>query len=171
MANYLTTPDDVRNFTREVSKQVDDKRIYAYIRESENIDIKNALGDAFFIDLKENQEKYELLLKGGVYETDCGEKKVFSGIKAALNYYTYARIVKNGDWNVTRYGFVSKESEYSSRPDLKEKITAYNDAFSIADQYLKECVKYLQDNNIKYPLYKGNGKVKANRVKYKILGE
>lgn len=170
MTSYLTTPEDVRRYTREVSNQVSDKRIYTYIHESEYIDIKSAIGDALFLDLKESPEKYELLLEGGVYD-DCGEKKIFPGIKAALNYYTYARIVKNGDGNVTRYGFVNKESEYSSRPDVKEKIIAYNDAFSIADQYLKECVMYLQNNNKQYPLYKGKGRIKANRTIYKIIGE
>ncbi len=67
------------------------------------------------------------------------------GIKTALAYYTYARIVKNGDLNVTRYGLMQKEDEYSSRPDIKEKVMAYNDAFSIADRYLKECVRFLEE--------------------------
>ena len=93
------------------------------------------------------------------------------GIKTALAYYTYARIVKNGDLNVTRYGLMQKEDEYSSRPDIKEKVMAYNDAFSIADRYLKECVRFLEEKKADYPLYKGSGKIKANRTVFRILGD
>ena len=48
---------------------------------------------------------------------------------------------------------------------------AYDDAFSIADRYLKECVRFLQDKKDDYPLYRGNGKIKANRTVYRVLGD
>lgn len=171
MQQYLITTLEVADLSRSMSVHVDEDKIETYIRESESIDIKAALGDALYLDVKENPEKYELLLDGCTYEDKCGEKKIFMGIKTALAYYTYARIVKNGDGNVTRYGFVHKEDEYSSRPDIKEKVMAYNDAFSIADRYLKECVMFLDDRKEEYPLYKGNGKIKANRTVFRILGD
>lgn len=167
----LITTLEVSALSRSMSVHVDEDKIETYIRESESIDIKSALGDALYLDVKEHPEKYELLLDGGTYEDKCGEKKTFMGIKTALAYYTYARIVKNGDGNVTRYGFVHKEDEYSSRPDIKEKVMAYNDAFSIADRYLKECVMFLEDKKEEYPLYRGSGKIKANRTVYRVLGE
>jgi hypothetical protein len=154
-----------------MSVHIDEDKIETYIRESESIDIKSALGDELYLDVKEHSEKYELLLDGGTYEDNRGEKKMFMGIKTALAYYTYARIVKNGDGNVTRYGFVQKEDEYSSRPDIKEKVMAYNDAFSIADRYLKECVLFLNEKNDEYPLYKGLGMMKVNRIKSKLIGD
>ena len=43
---------------------------------------------------------------------------------------------------------MQKEDEYSSRPDIKEKVMAYNDAFSIADRYLKECVRFLEEKRL-----------------------
>lgn len=171
MQQYLITTLDVSSLSRGMSVHVDEDKIETYIRESESIDIKSALGDEFYLDVREHPEKYALLLDGGTYEDKCGEKKIFMGIKTALAYYTYARIVKNGDGNVTKYGFVHKEDEYSSRPDIKEKVMAYNDAFSIADRYLKECVRFLEEKNDDYPLYKGNGKIKANRTVFRILGD
>lgn len=171
MQQYLITTLDVSSLSRGMSVHVDEDKIETYIRESESIDIKSALGDALYLDVKENPEKYELLLDGGMYEDKCGEKKIFMGIKTALAYYTYARIVKNGDFNMTRYGLMQKEDEYSSRPDIKEKVMAYNDAFSIADRYLKECVRFLEEKKADYPLYNGNGKIKANRTVFRILGD
>lgn len=160
MQQYLITTHDVSSLSRGMSVHVDEDKIETYIRESESIDIKSALGDALYLDVKENPEKYKLLLDGGTYEDKCGEKKIFMGIKTALAYYTYARIVKNGDFNVTRYGLMQKEDEYSSRPDIKEKVMAYNDAFSIADRYLKECVWFLEEKKDDYPLYKETEKLK-----------
>ena len=48
---------------------------------------------------------------------------------------------------------------------------AYDDAFSIADRYLKECVMFLNVKKEEYPLYKGEGKIKANRTVYRVIGE
>ena len=133
--------------------------------------MKSALGDALFLDVKEHPDNYSELLDGSSYDVQCGGRRSFVGLKAALAYYTYARIVKNGDGSVTRLGFMSKDNEYSSRSDFKEKLMAYNDAFSVADRYLKECVRYLNDNKESFPLYRGNGGLTANRVTCRILGE
>lgn len=167
----LITVDEVQTLSRDMSQYVDVNKIATYIRESESINIKSALGDALFLDVKEHPEKYSTLLDGGVYETECGVKKVFAGLKTALAYYTFARVVKNGDGNVTRFGLVKKESEYSSHADLKEKMIAYNDAFDVANRYLKECVVYLRDNKKQFPLYEGKGGLKANQTVFRILGE
>ena len=154
-----------------MSVHIDTEKIETYIRESENIDLKSALGDALFLDVKEHPDNYSELLDGSSYDVQCGGRRSFVGLKAALAYYTYARIVKNGDGSVTRLGFMSKDNEYSSRSDFKEKLMAYNDAFSVADRYLKECVRYLNDNRESFPLYRGNGGLTANRVTCRILGE
>ena len=158
MQKYLITIEEVMSLARDMSKHIDKPKIEVYLRESEYIDIKSALGDALFLDVKEHSEKYSTLLDGGVYETECGVKKMFAGLKTALAYYTFARVVKNG-------------SEYSSHADLKEKMIAYNDAFDVANQYLKECVIYLNDNKKQFPLYKGRGGIKANKTVFRILGE
>lgn len=171
MQQYLITTDEVSKLARTISVHIDAEKIETYIRESENIDLKLALGDALLLDVKEHQENYNELLNGGSYDAGYGEKRSFVGLKTALAYYTYARIVKNGDGNVTRLGFMHKDNEYSSRPDFKEKLMAYNDAFSVADRYLKECVRYLNDNRHSFPLYRGNGGLTANRVTCRVLGE
>lgn len=171
MQKYLITTDEVSKLARTMSVHIDAEKIETYIRESENIDLKSALGDTLFLDVKEHPENYSGLLNGCSYDIKCEGKRSFVGLKVALAYYTYARIVKNGDGNVTRLGFMNKNNEYSSHSDFKEKLVAYNDAFSVADRYLKECVRYLNDNKDSFPLYRGNGGLTANRVTCRILGE
>lgn len=171
MQEHLITTKEVSYLSRDMSSHVDEEKINTYIRESEDIDIKSALGSALFVDMKEHPEKYELLLNGGTYTDGCGEIHSFSGLKRALAYYTYARLVKNADGNLTRFGFVEKVNEYSNNAEFKKQLMAYNDAFSIADAYLKECVMFLNENKKDYPLYKGNGGIKAKRTTYRIIGE
>ena len=170
MQKYLITTLEVSSLSRSMSVHVDEDKIETYIRESESIDIKSALGDALYLDVKDNPDKYKLLLEGGIYEGKDG-KQLLTGLKTALAYYTNSRIVKNCDVNVTRYCFFQKESEYSSHIEFKEKVMAYDDAFSIADRYLKECVMFLNEKKEEYPLYKGEGKIKANRTVYRVIGE
>ena len=114
MQQYLITTDEVSALSRGMSVHLDPDKIETYIRESENIYIKSALGDELFLDVKKNPEKYQLLLDGGTYETKCKKKIIITGLRVALAYYTYACIVKNVDGNVSRFGFVNKEGEYSS---------------------------------------------------------
>lgn len=170
MQKYLITTDEVATLARSMSTHMDKNEVETYIKESENIDLRMNLGDALLLDIKEHPESYTLLLDGGIYEDGKG-KRLLTGLKSALAYYTYARVVKNKDGQVTRFGFMNKEGEYSSRVDIKEKVMAYNDAFSIADSYIKEVVSYLSQNKDKFPFYKGNGGIKANRTTFRILGE
>lgn len=167
----LIKANEVTDLSRPISGHIDDKKINTYIRESEDIDLKSSLGDELLMDIRLNPEKYNDLLNGGEYKDKCGYKHTFSGLKTALAYYTYARIVKNNDINVTRFGVTFKEDDYSNKVNVKERVLAYNDAFSIADKYLHECVLFLSVNKEKYPLYRGIGKVKSNRIKYRTIGE
>lgn len=167
----LTTPERVKSNTRPISGHILDTKIAIYIDESEQIDIKPRLGDALFLDVKRYPEKYETLLNGGEYKDNRGTEKSFKGLIAALNYFTYARLVKNNDLNVSSFANVYKETDYSSRVEHKEKVAAYNDAFTVADMYLQDCLRYLNDNVDKFPLYEGKGKMKANRVIYRVIGE
>ena len=51
MQQYLITAEEVSKLSRDMSIHLDDYKIETYIRESENIDIKSALGDALFLEV------------------------------------------------------------------------------------------------------------------------
>ena len=57
MQQYLITTDEVSALSRGMSVHLDPDKIETYIRESENIYIKSALGDELFLDVKKNPEK------------------------------------------------------------------------------------------------------------------
>lgn len=167
----LTTVQNVKTATRMVSMHVDDERIITCILESQELDIKNALGDDLYINLlqyvnrsnlDEKKDVYEDLLNGAIYEVD-GQSRIFSGLINALNYFAYARLVKYGSGSASRIGYVNNQSEYSQLADIKQRQEEYKDAFAVAEGFMNDCIRYInykinQNNNC------GNGhKIRPRR--------
>ena len=148
----------------------DSSIINACIEEAEQLDIKAALGDSLFLRLLNSDSDLGILMEGGEYER-CGERRVFPGLKKTLAYYIYARVVKNGSSVQTRFAFVNKQDDHSNTSDFKDRMQAYNDAFSIADRYLKQCLDYILANKELFPDYRGHGRIKNNRVVTRIIGD
>ncbi|MFR8357292.1 MAG: hypothetical protein ACLVEJ_17785 [Parabacteroides sp.] len=112
-----------------MSTHVDVEKILVYIDESQQQDIKNALGDNLFIDLLRYVNRsegepangaYDNLLHGGIYKNG-NDEFIFSGLEKALKYFVYARLVKHGDRNLSRVGLMQNQVEYSSHAELKRK--------------------------------------------------
>lgn len=181
---HLTTPDNVRKNTRPVSEHLDDERIVIYIDEAEHLNVKPRIGDALFVDLLkwvQASDKsafpagYQTLMDGGVYEgptgAECGSApttKMFKGLRATLEYYVYAKLVKNNNLNVTRFGLVDKNDDYSSSIELKQRLAAEKDALSVADGYMADCLDFLKVADI--PLFKKPGGAR-NRLRINIIGD
>ena len=76
------------------------KQLNPYILEAQNFDLRELLGDTFYLDLiadfiaLPSLTKYSLLFNGGEY-TYQNEKYYVDGIKQFLVYSTYARYVVN----------------------------------------------------------------------------
>ena len=108
----LTDVDSVKTTVRPMSTHVDVEKTLVYIDESQQQDIKNALGDNLFIDLlryvnrsegEPANDAYDNLLHGGIYKNG-NDEFIFSGLEKALKYFVYARLVKHGDRNLSQGG-------------------------------------------------------------------
>lgn len=149
----LTTAAQIRILCRPITANFKDTVIETYIPEAEQIDIKPILGEQMYIDLSEAQTGTTLtagqiiILDGGVYTVDS-RKYVFGGLKKAIAYFVYARLIRNIDNNLTSFGFVNKELNESSRPELKEKLNAANDAMATGNVYLNEVLQFIKLNNL-----------------------
>lgn len=164
----IIEPHEVNDLARPCS--ADESVIIRIIEETELLDIKPKLGDKLFLRLTTDVE-FARLLEGGEYTDIDGETRVFAGLKRAVAYYAWARLVKTSVNNLTRFGYVVKNDDYSHQSEYKERQVAYNDAFSVADGYMKECLAYIQANPDIFSEYTLKGKVTSNRVKYKIIGD
>ena len=149
---HLIEPCDVDKYARPCD--MDDEIIARAIEEAELLDIKPKLGDELFMRLLTHVQ-FAVLLNGGEYTDEMPLVPGFVG--TSVNH-------------LTRFGFVQKRDEYSQATEYRERQTAYNDAFAIADGYMKECLAYIQAKPEIFADYTLKGKVKANRTKFKILG-
>lgn len=172
--NHLITPEDVFALSRNNSGQLNPREVETYIDEAEQLDVKPTIGTALYLRLLKNTgntESNRALLYGGNYTTSFGEPSMFAGLRKALAYYVYGRIVKNGGRTATRYGFVEKRDEYSYQVDYKERLNIANDATLVADSYMKETLNYIESSGL-YPEYKScHGGMKNRRVTIKAIGE
>lgn len=185
--NHIITPEEVREYGRAMSSHIDKKVLEVLIQETENMDIRPVLGAVFFQNLVEadREEPFiKLLLNGGYYPhifdpafdaTFQQEANVldahFQGLKSAVAYYVQAKLVKTNDNQITRFGVMQKDSEYGTRPSLAERNDQYNDLASVADQYLRDTLEYLNIYRERYPLFGCKGNIRNNRTIYRIIGE
>ena len=170
-----------------MSSHVDKKVLEALIQETENMDIRPVLGAVFFQNLVEadREEPFiKLLLNGGYYphifdptfDATFQQEAIvldahFQGLKSAVAYYVQAKLVKTNDNQITRFGVMQKDSEYGTRPSYSERNDQYNDLASIADQYLRDTLEYLNIYRERYPLFGCKGSIRNNRTIYRIIGE
>lgn len=163
----LLTPNEVSLLARPVYS--DEQKAMRYIYEAEQNNLKPAMGDDAYLRAKRNRTaETEMLLKGGTYTDEDGRERHFAGLKRALAYYTYSRLVESSNIELTRQGVVNRRSDYSDEADRQERIEASRETYAIADRYLKECLAYLA-------FIEGTGSCKednvnSNRTKIKIIG-
>jgi len=148
----------------------DEKLSAACIEEAEQLDIKPAIGTTLLRLLSsESSERINDLLNGCEYTGRDGEAASHKGIRKALAYYAYARLVRAaGAGRLTRYAYVQNDADWSHHSDAADRQAAYEEAFGIADSYMQEIIHFLRSSSA-YPEYKGRG-VRNNRISIEMIG-
>lgn len=139
----LVTREDIDKECRPCNAQ--DALVDRCIEEAQNLDIIPAIGADWWLRvLNRNDDAVATLLwEGGIYQDTCGNAHIFAGLRKALLYYAYGRIVRSSGGVSTRFDFVVKADQYSDSADLQAKVQAYNEAFANADTYKAQCLAYL----------------------------
>lgn len=139
----LITREDIDKECRPCESQ--DALVDRCIEEAQNLDIIPAIGADWWLRVINNNDDAvaQLLWKGGVYRDTCGDAHIFAGLRKALLYYAYGRIVRNSVGMATRFGFQIKTDQYSDEAEQSQKTQAYNEAFATADTYKAQCLAYL----------------------------
>ena len=145
--NYLDTllvkRKDINDEVRPTSAE--EALVNRCIEESQMLDIKPAIGDGVYMRLfsLDEDEAAEMLWNGGTY-TDCdGNERLFAGLRKALLYYAYGRLIRSQIGQSTRFGFQVKADQYSDSAELKAQVQAYNEAFGIADGYKVQAMAFM----------------------------
>ena len=139
----LISREDIDRECRPCNAQ--DALVDRCIEEAQNLDIIPAIGADWWLRVmnRENDAVATLLWEGGIYRDTCNNAHIFAGLKKALLYYSYARVVRSSGGVSTRFDFVVKADQYSDSADLQAKVQAYNEAFANADNYKAQCLAYL----------------------------
>lgn len=115
----LITREDIDKECRPCQAQ--DALVDRCIEEAQNLDIIPAIGADWWLRvLNRNDDAVATLLwEGGIYKDNCGQARIFAGLRKALLYYSYARVVRSSGGVSTRFDFVVKADQYSDSADLK----------------------------------------------------
>ena len=132
------TPQDISLLARPC--YADEAKALAYIFEAEQNNIKPKIGDDLFLRLKDGENA--LLLDGGTYEKN-GKRYQLNGIKKALAYYAYSRLLESGSVDLTRQGVVNRRSDAANAADEDNIIKISRETYAIADRYMQEVMDYL----------------------------
>lgn len=137
----LTTIEDIKA-VRSIAYNLGDKRIEPYIQEVEDCYIRYAIGPALYERLDNGVETDAILLNGGYY--DCANGREYcDGIKKAVAYFAYERILLNNQINVTAFGVTQKSSSLSNPTTDSSIEKAAEQAHKMGAMYLESCKKYV----------------------------
>lgn len=149
MKRYLIDHSDLSKYTKPISNLRDMEGDKFAINEAQQMDIKPVITDAILLDLLEyldlpeqDDDVKNTLLNGGTYEHN-GIKYYLAGLKATHAYYTYSRLVANS-FDLTRFGSVQRNDEYSTNTAYLQIKTLSNNARDTANIYLEECIRFIE---------------------------
>lgn len=164
----LITPNEISSLAREVF--IDDSKAIRFIDEAEDMDVRPALGDKMLQYIRDNKSSLTDLLNGTTY-TYNGQTYTISGLKKAIAYYAYARLIVGGDVEVTRSGMRSRDSEYSHQVPMEERQQVSRECSAIADRHMNQLLDYIKRSDTLSQHLERPQKADTQRTNCKIIGD
>lgn len=159
MRKLIISPSNIYEF-RPLAKDIPADRIMPYIQEAQQIDLKQLLGDALWLDFLNRFDVsadskyavYQQLLVGSTY-TYGSVTLENPGLIGYMSYMTLARFYANNQISATKYGLVMKLNDQSQPLDAKAVQNAITELRSNALALQNDIVKFLTANGTSFPLY------------------
>jgi len=173
---HLITVEEFRSLARPTSKHIEESEVGVFIRECEDMTIIPAIGLDVFESLLSDEigENERILLNGGTWvqgvvgrcDGQEGLRRRCSGLKMALAYFVYAKLLQSDGGIVTRSGVMRHDDAYASHVEDKNRVRRYNDVMNVAESYLSGCLEYWKS-------VRGGGvhSVRGKRVHIHAIGE
>lgn len=158
----LINRNDMSPYCQVAIHSREEEMLQPHILASQLVDIKPAIGNAFYTDLITNKldDKYKLLLEGGTYTNQNNNVVTFQGLKASISCYTYARYMFSKNAVDTPFGMVAKTNEYSEKADASIIQSIASAKRSEATAYLNECIEFIKNNVDVYTLFETDCHIK-----------
>jgi len=169
---------DFANF-RDISANIPDEKMNAYIREAQTVECRGFLGQqlwtAMQLDWNElttefNEPRFNELWFGTDYTNYAGVEIRFNGYVNAGIYFAYGRFLVQQQVNVSRFGVESVQNEISEDISNAQIRTKSRDASQVAFSYQNDAIAYLKSNQTLFPEYKFNeSKTKKTSFNFFVL--
>lgn len=171
---HLITPNEISSLAREV--YIDDSKATRFIDEAEGLDLRPMLGDELFIEIMQQNHMQDFdeyigrVVNGSTYKYN-DKIYMFAGLKKALAYYTYARLIVGGDVEVTRSGLRSRDSDYSHQVPMEERQQVSRECSAIADYHMNQLLDYIKRTDALAAYLERPRRADSQRTKCKIIGD
>ena len=169
MNRQLITLQDINTLARPCTADAD--LADAFIAEAQRSDVRPRLGDAIYLQLATAgaNTQVQFLRDGGIWVDTDGRQHMLVGVKTALAYYALARITRDGNIQATRYGAVVKDENYSAEAENAERNRQYRELFAQADDYMTECLEYIDAHRDAFPDCRSTSKRTSNRMTIRVI--
>lgn len=169
MNRPLITLQDINTLARPCTADAD--LADAFIAEAQRSDVRPRLGDAIYLQLATAgaNTQVQFLRDGGIWVDANGRQHMLVGVKTALAYYALARITRDGNIQTSRYGAVVKDENYSAEAENAERNRQYRELFAQADDYMTECLEYIDAHRDAFPDCRSNSKRTSNRMTIRVI--
>ena len=151
--DLLTTLAEVRTY-REIDQNFSSVRFASYLKEVQDIHLKNLLGQSLWYDFFINisQDKYDKLLKGKTYVYN-NETIYYPGLKPFIIWCFLLKNINEGNINHTNRGtlqFNPDTSVPAEKYQIQQTVGSYQLNIKTEENNIK---RFLNQNYIDYPLW------------------
>ena len=152
----IVTWEDIQE-NKSIAIKLAETRVVPFIEETERMRIIPVIGFKLYQNLVDwdtlapvdkliTDEQYAILVNGGGYDTgteNINRNHYNGGLKRAIIYLTYSRLILQNQVNVTAFGVVSKLSDLSAPVDTETLVRTSNANKMIGEEILAQCQTYL----------------------------
>lgn len=138
----ITTIENIKELPG-MAENIRDKRIIPYLQEVEDASIIPAIGAELYERLDSGELADDTLISGGYYDTKQG-RRLCHGIRKAVAYIAYAKMLRANKVSVTAFGVTEKRGNFSQSADETSVNYAANHADKMGTFYLDSSIEYLR---------------------------
>ena len=159
----MVTVSEIKVFCPKLDVNFEEAFVLSYVLQAQQKDLKPFIGAAMYFDLVSNVSAENTALLDGGESTDINDNPIFfSGVKAAVSFFAYARILGGNDVRARIASNSVQETENATVAEINPVYIAVKHAQSEGKRLMNEAIEFIDGNSSDYPLF-DNGNNQGNK--------